>query len=906
MVQVCLPVLLREYPPGDGAKVSQTGGTAWSTVAVAPFIYNNSTQWKADAINTPVVGAVIQNPAGFVSASTSFTDLYTTPASTTGNWTLAMCDGGPGDVGALASWTLTIDYTTPGSGGANNSYLWSPAAGLYNDAGAGSPYIGANTPVVYAAPTVFTVYTVTATDNVTGCVNTAQAFVNYTPPAPSVTPSSVAMCLGDPAVRLISSSSTTSTLPQICSGPISVIVPDNLPSGATSNLTVSGVPAGCNISNMSVTFNMNHTWDGDVAIALKAPNGQILNLDYYLSTTGGTGATTGFVNTKISSAGTAALSSGSGTYTGTFKADGVITNAFGGAGGPTGFTPTVTTWPPLYTIPNGVWTLAMKDGFGGDQGTLTSWCIDITYVCGVQATAATWSPVGGLFNDAVGTPYTGTPRDTVWTRPTPSGVYTYQVTVQSVPVPPLAFTNTAPIIINAVGTATPSPANLIVSGLPTTGVTVKNVNINGLSHTWAGDVNIVLQSPGGQNVILMANSNADPLIALNNVNLTFSDAATASIPAATAIPSGTYLPTNRNGATFAFLAPGPTVTGPTFPASPTLSTFTGNVNGTWKLFVEDRVAGDQGSISGGFSVGFDLGIAACTSPPRTVVVTVNQPATLNAALPADQTVCTDKVATFTAAPTAGTGPFTYQWQVSTDNGNTFTNITNVGVYSGATTATLTITAPPLAMNLYQYRAVVNGAAPCAAVISRKATLRVNPLPTIFLTASPYSSLFPGLTATISAAVTPFAGQTFVWLRNGVVLNNPAVGVVSGLGTSSLVVNVDGLGVYTLRVTDINLCTNLSQNSITIKDSASGKCFIYPNPTSGNFEVRYYSTANDVVPRALTVYDAKGDRVFTKLYPIGRPYDRMPVDMRAYGKGLYWVEVTDVNGNRLTMCRVAIQ
>ncbi|MGB4845922.1 MAG: hypothetical protein WBP16_15760, partial [Ferruginibacter sp.] len=68
----------------------------------------------------------------------------------------------------------------------------------------------------------------------------------------------------------------------------------------------------------------------------------------------------------------------------------------------------------------------------------------------------------------------------------------------------------------------------------------------------------------------------------------------------------------------------------------------------------------------------------------------------------------------------------------------------------------------------------------------------------------------------------------------------------------------------------------------------------------------YSVANNVLPRTLTVYDAKGDRVLTQRYTIGRPYDRMDVDMRKYGKGLYWVEIGDLNGNRITMCRVVIQ
>ncbi|MBK6378918.1 MAG: hypothetical protein IPF72_03935 [Chitinophagaceae bacterium] len=36
-----------------------------------------------------------------------------------------------------------------------------------------------------------------------------------------------------------------------------------------------------------------------------------------------------------------------------------------------------------------------------------------------------------------------------------------------------------------------------------------------------------------------------------------------------------------------------------------------------------------------------------------------------------------------------------------------------------------------------------------------------------------------------------------------------------------------------------------------------------NPTSGKFQVRYYSVANNVLPRFLTIYDSKGDRVFVQ-------------------------------------------
>jgi hypothetical protein len=290
-----------------------------------------------------------------------------------------------------------------------------------------------------------------------------------------------------------------------------------------------------------------------------------------------------------------------------------------------------------------------------------------------------------------------------------------------------------------------------------------------------------------------------------------------------------------------------------------------------------------------------------------VVVTVNQPTVLNANIPVNQTICTDKVATFTVAVATGTGPHSYQWQVSTTGiAGTYNNIANGGVYSGVTTTTLTITAPPVTMNGYYYRAVVTGAAPCAAQISRPALLTVNPLPAFTISANP-TRLLPGMQTTIaaSAIIPPATPFVYSWIRNGVVLTSPALGVVSGLNTSALTVDVDGQGDYQLRVTDANGCTNTS-NTVTIRDSASGKCFIYPNPTSGVFQVRYYSVAGNVLPRTLTIYDSKGDRVYTKYYTIGMPYGRMDVDMRAYGKGLYWVEIGDLNGNRLTMCRVVIQ
>lgn len=121
--------------------------------------------------------------------------------------------------------------------------------------------------------------------------------------------------------------------------------------------------------------------------------------------------------------------------------------------------------------------------------------------------------------------------------------------------------------------------------------------------------------------------------------------------------------------------------------------------------------------------------------------------------------------------------------------------------------------------------MVTGTAPCGPVNSLQRLLTVNPLPTITIGASLYRKLFPGLRTTLSSTVSPIAA-TYTWLRNG----NP-VG-----SASSQVVDIDGLGDYTLRVTDVNGCTNTS-NLISITDSVTGKVFIYPNPNSGQFQVR---------------------------------------------------------------------
>jgi hypothetical protein len=119
--------------------------------------------------------------------------------------------------------------------------------------------------------------------------------------------------------------------------------------------------------------------------------------------------------------------------------------------------------------------------------------------------------------------------------------------------------------------------------------------------------------------------------------------------------------------------------------------------------------------------------------------------------PTAATVCTGGTATFSATA-AGTSP-TYQWQVSTDGGTTFTNI------AGATTNTLTLTGVTVAMNNNQYHLLVSNACPSNAT-SSNVTLTVQSAPSI--TTQPTAAVTcSGTTATYTVVATG-TNITYQW------------------------------------------------------------------------------------------------------------------------------------------------
>lgn len=88
--------------------------------------------------------------------------------------------------------------------------------------------------------------------------------------------------------------------------------------------------------------------------------------------------------------------------------------------------------------------------------------------------------------------------------------------------------------------------------------------------------------------------------------------------------------------------------------------------------------------------------------------------------PSNSSIISGSNAAFTTSATGSS--LVYQWQLKT--GSDFTDISNSGVYSNATTATLNITGAPAAMNGTQYRCVVRSGT-CEGKTSTSATLTVN-------------------------------------------------------------------------------------------------------------------------------------------------------------------------------------
>ena len=175
----------------------------------------------------------------------------------------------------------------------------------------------------------------------------------------------------------------------------------------------------------------------------------------------------------------------------------------------------------------------------------------------------------------------------------------------------------------------------------------------------------------------------------------------------------------------------------------------------------------------------------CAPPVNSngALLTVNQNVVINTQ-PITQTICEGSSVIFSVVA-VGTG-LTYQWR---ENG---VNISDGGVYSGATTATLTMSNVPNTFNGRAYSVIVTGT--CSSLPSASATLTVNRIPNAF---AADAAICSGQTTNISIT-NPNAvpSTTFTWtIQSSNNVSNAAPG--SGNVIAQTLTSTDGVSVGTV-------------------------------------------------------------------------------------------------------------
>jgi len=216
----------------------------------------------------------------------------------------------------------------------------------------------------------------------------------------------------------------------------------------------------------------------------------------------------------------------------------------------------------------------------------------------------------------------------------------------------------------------------------------------------------------------------------------------------------------------------------------------------WTLTDVKGMSGDGSVLAGnGIHNGYAEAWVVLLNVPAQAPAITQQPAARN--------ICPGTTTTFTVAA-AGIGTLAYQWQ---KNGE---NLSNGGHYSGANTATLTVSNAD-AGDAGNYRCVVSIA--CNSTTSNEAALTLKAATTITL--QPVDqSVYSGETAYFTVAATGEGTVSYQWQKNGVDLMNG--GHYSGVTTPTLTVsNVDASDIGSYRCLVTAGCGTVTSNEVTL-------------------------------------------------------------------------------------------
>ncbi len=454
----------------DGSGVVTAGSVAGTTTvsyalgscaATATFIVNGG-PGVTTGTHTLCTGTTttLSNPGGVGSWTSASPSIATVDPTTgvvsgiaAGTAVISYSNGCGADVSSVVTVNQTPGAITGASiscVGSTNTLANPDAGGTWSSTNTAAATIDAGSGDVSGVATGTTTIEYTLGN---GCVNATRVqTINNAPPTPVVTPATTVACSGTGTA--VSAVSMVPGASSVASGSIAVAIPDNNSGGVSDALNVS-LPPGAIITGVSVNYNITHTYDGDLIVNLTAPNGSTLNL-----VNGSGGGGDNFVNTTVSSTGSTSFGSSSAPFTGVFAATAAIGR------GATAYTSDAASFSELYSVADGNWIMSIRDQFGGDNGTLTSWTLNFEYNVPAQMT---WAPNTGLYTDAgLSTAYTGTATPSIYAAPEATG---------SVPVVTVYTVTATESGCSSTGTATvttnPLPAMIggdltVCQGLTTT------------------------------------------------------------------------------------------------------------------------------------------------------------------------------------------------------------------------------------------------------------------------------------------------------------------------------------------------------------------------------------------------------------------------------------------------------
>jgi len=647
---------------------------------------SNTANWTSLGCNnsiSPSGSAVLTIPAASMVAGTTYYVLID-------NWPGSYCDFNfsvTGNAGANAGADQTVCLTA-----APFNQTGLPAGGTWSGPGITNATTGNFNPASVGTGNYTVFY------QVGNCIDQkviTVAGVNVT------VSNDVSICSGQSTTLLGNLNPYPSSGPTTFTNGTSMPIPDNNATGVTSNVTVSGINPTTVGANpiLSVCLNITHTWDSDLSIFLRCPGGTQIELS-----TGNGGAGDHYTNTCFVATGTA-ITAGTAPFNGNYTPEQAFTllNA---------------------CAVNGTWSLIVRDGAGGDVGTLLNWSITFN---NTFTPTFVWSPTTNMTGSTTLNPVVSPTATTTYTLTgtnlgcSSSASVTVTVTPNATIAPGSNQTVCANTAMTNITMATTVATGATFSGLPP-----------GVSGSWAGNVATISGTPtatGTYNYTVTTTGGCAPVSTTGTITVTASSTiapgTNQTVCVNTPITNITLATTGATGATFSGLPAG--------------------VTGSWAA----NVATISGTPTASGTFNYTVTTTGGCSPANTSgTITVTAQNTIAAGT--NQTVCINTALTnITLATTGATGA-------------TFAGLP-AGITGSWSGNVATISGTPTASGTFNYTVTTTGGCPPATTAG---TITVNPNNTIAPGTNQSVCVNSAMT-TITLATTAATGATFAGLPAGV-------------------------------------------------------------------------------------------------------------------------------------------